>query len=89
MVKLFIFSFAQLFLVTCSSRFANRGQWVYQFFISFLIGVLWITIFRDLLKLIDEPYAWFFYSFGSALGGVTGIVVHKRWLSTKRESKEW
>lgn len=89
MIKLFVLMFCQLFLITLSSRFANRGQWVYQFFISFLVGVLWMTVFKDLLTLIDQPYAIYAYALGSACGGVTGIVVHKRWLSTKKESKEW
>lgn len=89
MVKLFVLMFLQLFLVTLSSRFANRGQYVPQFFISFFIGILWITVFKDLLSLINEPYAIYAYALGSACGGVVGILVHKRWLSTKRESKEW
>lgn len=89
MIKLFVMMFLQLFLITLSSRFTNRGQWVYQFFVSFLVGVLWVTVFKDLLSLINEPYAIYAYSLGSAFGGVVGIVVHKKFLSTKRESKEW
>jgi drug/metabolite transporter (DMT)-like permease len=89
MIKLFVLMFLQLFLITLSSRFANRGQWVYQFFISFFIGILWVTVFKDLLSLLDDPLAIYSYALGSACGGVAGILVHKRFLSTKKESKEW
>lgn len=89
MLRLFILMVLQVFLITVSSRVTNRGQVHLQFFVSFFIGILWCTVFRDLLTLINQPYAIYVYSLGSACGGILGIMVHKRWLSTKKESKEW
>lgn len=89
MIKLFFMMFVQLFLVTMSSRFSNRGQYIHQFFVSFFIGIMWCGVFKDLLTLINEPYAILYYSLGSSLGAICGIAFHKRFLPTKKEVDKW